>query len=91
MQLEVKILGIAMVRMLSVGVGVVRFRAWAVLHTWANKATGLALFCCPLLFVSLGVELATIGLCVVATVSALEELLLNATSPQLDLNVRGLW
>lgn len=83
--------GIVVVRFASMGVGFARFHAWATLHTWANKATGLALFCFPVLFALFGSVPSAIALCIIASASAVEELVLNATTRELDRDIRGLW
>lgn len=81
---------VAAVRLASLVVGAVRYRAWATLHTRANKVTGLALFCFPLLFALFGTVPSTVFFCAVATLSAVEELLINLRSDSLDRNVRGM-
>lgn len=82
---------VAAVRLASIAVGAVRYRAWATLHTRANKVTGFALFCFPLLFTLLGTIPSTVLLCTVATLSAVEELLINLRSDSLDRDVRGMF
>ncbi len=78
-------------RLASIMVGAVRHRAWATLHTCANKVTGCALFCFPLLFALFGMVPSTVFLCAVATLSAVEELLINLRSDTLDRDVRGIF
>lgn len=82
---------IAVIRVTSIIVGFVRYRGWTTLHTYANKATGLALFCFPLLFVAVGTVPAGVVLCAIATVSGIEELMINVTSKTLDRDVTGMW
>lgn len=71
---------IAVIRLLSVIIGFVRYRRLAFLHTYANKATGIALFCFPFLCYVMEQETATILISSIASVSAIEELMINLTS-----------
>lgn len=82
---------IAIVRFTSIAVGFVRYRAWATLHTYANKATGFALFCFPLLFVAIGTIPSGVVLCCIATISAIEELVINVRSKTLDRDVKSMF
>lgn len=75
---------IAAVRGLSLVAGLARYRKIAFLHTYANKAAGFLLFLFPFLVLPLGKEGAAIAVCGVASVSALEELLLNVTAKTLN-------
>lgn len=77
------VVSIAIIRFTSLGVGVMRYRQLAFLHTYANKLTGVALFCFPFLYVSLGLNVTTILLCFIASISAIEELIINAVSKKL--------
>ena len=76
--------GVALVRIASLCVGFVRYHAFAWLHTWANKLTGGALFAFPLLYVCLGMSATACLLCSVASLSAIEELVINLCADALD-------
>ena len=82
---------VAALRFLSLGIGALRFHTAAFLHTWGNKLTGAALFCAPLLWKLCGPAFAVAGLCALAGLSALEELVLLLTCRTLNRNVRGFW
>ena len=82
---------IALMRLLSLGVGFVKFRALAFVHTYANKATGAALFCFPLLYRAAGLAVTASVLCCIASLSALEELLIVIRSKELDRNTASLF
>jgi len=82
---------IAFTRLLSLGTGFVKYRALAFVHTYANKATGAALFCFPLLYRTAGLSATVILLCCVASLSALEELLIVICSKELDRNTASLF
>ncbi|MDY3281598.1 CDP-alcohol phosphatidyltransferase family protein [Dysosmobacter sp.] len=70
---------IAAVRLAAYAVGAVWFHRLTILHTVANKATGLALFAAPLALPFTDLRLLAAGLCALAAVSAMEELVCVAT------------
>ena len=74
------IVGIAGIRIASLLVGFLKYHTFAFLHTYANKATGAILFCFPLLYLALGVEVTATLICGLASCSSLEELALSITS-----------
>lgn len=75
---------IALVRFVSYGVGYRKFRTFAAVHTWLNKATGFALFVFPVLFAVLGIGAACGVICGVAFIAAAEELMITIRSKELD-------
>ncbi|MNI14597.1 phosphatidylglycerophosphate synthetase [compost metagenome] len=77
------IAAVALVRLGSLLVGYVKYHALSFLHTYANKATGLALFSFPLLYSIFGLTTASIVICGLATCSAIEELMINIKSKEL--------
>ncbi|QIB70763.1 CDP-alcohol phosphatidyltransferase family protein [Aminipila butyrica] len=77
------IAAIAVVRLISIALGLAKYHQLAFLHTYANKATGLVLFFFPFLFFVLGKEITAITICCLASISASEELLINLTSKTL--------
>lgn len=76
--------GVALVRIASLCVGFIRYRAFAWLHTWANKLTGGLLFAFPLLYAIFGISITAGLLCGAASLSALEELIINLRADKLD-------
>lgn len=68
---------IAIIRLLSQIIGWIRYHKLAFLHTYLNKATGLALFISPILLVILNIDITLILLLTIAMLSALEDLYLN--------------
>lgn len=83
------IAAIVLVKLAALAVGYARFRAYAALHTYANKLAGLALFALPVLFAFAGSVPAAVAVCALATFAALEELVLTVKAPALDPNVKG--
>lgn len=82
---------IGVIRVTSLAIGSIRYQQLAFVHTYANKATGLILFCFPFLYVLWGLPICTAICCCAATLSALEELLLNSTAKTFDHNRTSLW
>lgn len=82
--LWVCILCIALLRFVGYGIGFYKYRAFSSLHTYANKAAGALLFAAPVLYALLGFTAAGILLCMVAFLSAVEEVAITVTSGELD-------
>lgn len=85
------IAAIAAIRFINLAIAAARFHRFAVIHTYANKATGL------IVFISLGVYILTnaivafVPVCVIAALSALEETLILSTSKELDLDRKSIF
>ena len=81
---------IMLLRCAAAAVGYLRFRQPAPLHTWANKASGAALFLLPLGLRLFGAGWA-IGLaCACASVAAAEELIIRCLAESSAPDTRGL-
>lgn len=85
------IAAIVIIRFINLGVAAIRFHKFAIIHTYANKATGL------LVFISFGVYILTssiiafVPVCVIAALSALEETIILITSKELDLDRKSIF
>lgn len=84
------IFAIAVIRLVALLICYLRFRQFAFLHTNLNKATGLLLFLSPVFFWLFGLNATAIILCLVATISAMEELMIELRSDQLNPDCRSL-
>lgn len=84
------IAGIALIKLLGLAIGFVRQGKLAFLHTYFNKAAGLLLFCFPYSFPFFGIH-AGAALCFLASLAAVEELILRMVSPDLDQDARGIF
>ena len=82
---------ITMVRLVSLLIGFLRFRQFAFLHTYANKITGLVLFGFPLWYMLFGLTGTAIILCIIATISAIEELIINSKSSTLKRDITSIF
>lgn len=78
------VMGIVCVRLCAYAVAAVRYRTFASLHTWLNKLTGATVFLIPyLLSTPLAVGYCW-GLCAVAGLASLEELVIHLSQPDYD-------
>lgn len=82
---------IAFVRIVSLLVVYFKYHTFAIVHTYANKITGLSLFCCPYLYIFVNITALGCIMCTIASISAIEELMINITSKELSRNVSGLF
>lgn len=87
-EINVWICVIASVRVLSLFIALVKFRVFAPLHTYANKATGLLLFLFPFLNEAVGFSLAAVIICAVALLSAVEELTIQIISKKANRDIK---
>ena len=83
--------GIAVIKLTSFITGFFKYRSLAFLHTYANKIAGITLFLFPLAY---GIwrehAAASAGiLCAIASIAALEELIINMTSSKLDPDIKS--
>lgn len=85
------IAGIAAVRFAAAALVWVKYGKPAMLHTVANKITGIMLFLFPLLLVMFSPEAPVLVLCCIATFSAVEELLLDILSESLDTDRKSIF
>lgn len=81
---------IIMIRVLSMLIVYIKFKTFAILHTFGNKATGLLLFVTPVLLIYIEVNIMASILCVVGTLSAIEEVIIHITEKSLDINQKSL-
>lgn len=82
---------IAFIRFISLGIGFIRYKQLTFLHTYANKVTGIVLFCYPFMYVGLGVYTATFIVCFIAIISATEELVINIISRKLNRDIKSIF
>ncbi len=84
------LLAIILVRIAAMVIALVKYRRYAGLHTWGNKAAGLLVYVSPVFFhFSFNRSLLAI-VCGVAFISAVEECLIHLQSSEIDLDRRSL-
>lgn len=85
------IAAIVMIRFAATAVVYLKHKTFAMLHTWANKFTGILLFLFPMFLEVMAPETPLRVLCIVASLSAVEELLIDISSKELQLNRRSIF
>lgn len=91
MAMIVWVLGIAIVRILSMMVLLVKYKTFEMLHTYGNKMTGFILFVFILSLAFGQPHWLFYLICSIASLSAIEELLINLFSAELQLNKKSLF
>jgi len=85
------VLLIAIIRLASMAVALKKFKTFAMLHTYGNKITGLVLVIFPILLLYIHITMLMYIICVVASISAIEELIIQLTSSELQANIPSLF
>lgn len=83
------VVGIALIRFVSYGIGAKKFKRFASLHTILNKVTGGLLFIFPLLLMLIRISWACAVVCLAAGISAIEELIIMIQMKEFDPDRRG--
>lgn len=82
---------IGIIRLVAMVVAMKKYKTFASLHTYGNKITGIVLFIFPILLsYILATELMYI-ICVMASISAIEELIRELTSSELQVNIKSIF
>ena len=90
-QIIVWIVIIGIIRVLSMMVVFVKYKTFGILHTYGNKITGLVLFLFPLSLAFIQSDMMMYIICVVASISATEELLIHLSSNELRANKKSIF
>lgn len=68
-----------------------KYHTFAILHTYANKITGLFLFFFPYLYKFININIIGYVICVTASIAAIEELIIHMTSRELSRDIIGIF
>lgn len=82
---------ISIIRLSSLLVGFIKYKTLAFLHIYANKLTGILLFCFPILYLIFGIAITCFLLSIIAFLSAIEELAINIKSKKLNRNIKNIF
>lgn len=85
------IISIAISRLASMVIALKKYKTFAILHTYGNKITGIGLFIFPILLPYVHTTVVMYIICAVASISAIEELIIQLTSTQLQLNKQSIF
>ncbi|EJO5349241.1 CDP-alcohol phosphatidyltransferase family protein [Clostridium botulinum] len=77
---------ISIIRLLSVFIAMKKYKIFASIHTYGNKITGIVLFLYPILLPYINTTVTMYIICFIASISAIEELIIQLISSQLELN-----
>ncbi len=80
---------IIFIRLLSLIIGSIKYKTIVFLHTYLNKTTGIILFISPLIYSLFKINFTLYLLCIMGSISAIEELLINITSKKLSKNIKS--
>lgn len=81
---------IALIRFATYGIGYLKYQTYSALHTYMNKITGMLLFALPGLFLILNIYVVTVLVCVIAFISASEELFITLKSKELNRDCKSI-
>jgi len=82
---------IGIIRAASMMVVLVKYKTFAILHTYGNKITGLVLSLLPLTLAFIQLEALVYIICVIASISAIEELFIHLSSSELRANKKSIF
>ena len=82
---------IAIIRIISVMIVYIKYKTFGMVHTLANKGTGLLLFLFPIFYSVIQSETLIYFICTIATVSAIEELFIDLLSKEWHANKRSIF
>lgn len=82
---------IAIFRVVSVMIVFVKYKTFEIIHTYGNKITGLLLFTFTPLLTLIQSDMLMYIICVVASISAIEELLIHLSSNELRINRKSIF
>lgn len=85
------IITIAIIRFAAMAIAIKKYKTFASIHTYGNKITGIVLFMVPiLLHYIFAIELMYI-ICAMASLSAIEELVIQIVSSELQVNKKSIF
>lgn len=82
---------IGIVRLVSMLVVFMKYRTFGMLHTYCNKITGFILFILPFFLTFIRLDVLTYIICILASISAIEELIIHIFSNELELNKKSIF
>lgn len=85
------IIFIGIIRLASMAVALIKYKTFTGIHTYGNKLTGLILFIFPILLPYINTTVLMYTICGVASISAIEELIIQIASSQLKLNKQSIF
>lgn len=90
-EIIVWIIAIGLIRIASMVIVFLKHNTFGALHTYGNKLTGFILFVFPVFLRLMSSRTIMYSICVIATITAVEELLINLTKNDFDANRKSLF
>jgi len=90
-QILIWVIFIGIIRIVSVIVAFFKFKTFCMLHTYANKITGFILFLFPMLLTAFPSDVLMYGICIIANLSGIEELVINLRTSKLEVNRKSIF
>lgn len=84
------IIFIGIIKLISIATVYVKYKTFGMLHTYGNKVTGFMLFVFPFLLTVIKSDVLMYIICMVAGISAFEELAINLLSKEWQANKKGI-
>ncbi|MCI5915814.1 MAG: CDP-alcohol phosphatidyltransferase family protein [Christensenella sp.] len=81
---------ILLLKLATLCIGILKYRKLPFLHTYANKAAGIALFAFPFLYVCTDIWIAFSVIAIIAGIAAFEELIITLKCPDFVPDRKGL-
>ncbi|MDP4153521.1 MAG: CDP-alcohol phosphatidyltransferase family protein [Bacillota bacterium] len=81
---------ILIIRLASLSVVYIKYKTFAMLHTYGNKLTGISIFLFPILLYFFDSSVLIYIICTVATISAIEEFAIHLTSHKLKADIKSI-
>ena len=82
---------IAIIRLSAMIVAMKKYKTFAMIHTYGNKITGIVLYIFPILIPYIRANVLMYICCIVASISAIEELVIQLTSSELRVNIKSIF
>jgi CDP-diacylglycerol--glycerol-3-phosphate 3-phosphatidyltransferase len=90
-EIIVWIILITMIRVGGMVLALKKYKTFVSIHTYGNKITGLIFFLFPILFMYIDTIILIYIVCIIATISAVEEFVIQLTSKEVQLNRKSIF
>ena len=82
---------IGVIKVISIIIVFIKYRTFEILHTYGNKIVGFVLFVYPISLYFIQSNITEHIICIIASIAALEELLINVSSDVLTVNRKSIF
>ena len=82
---------ISIIRVAGMIIALMKYKTFVSIHTYGNKITGMIFFLFPILFLYIDTIMLVHIICIIATISAIEEFIIQLTSKEVQLNRKSIF